>query len=394
MNLLLVVGAALFLLAVGTLLGRYYAPDRRPLKRAAREGRSYVRGLVELLEGHEDAAIEQIKKALKQNTKTVEAYFALGALFRNRCEYERAVRVHQSILVRRDVDKGTKLRVHYQLALDFRAAGFPRRAVKALEYVLGHDKKHVQALTDLAKLYERVGAWERAAASRIRLGKLQKRDSSSHVAHLMAQHAYESAEAGDKKAAQRALRRAISANAESVHVLHVLGELRRREGKLAGAVNAWRKALLAAPDLASFFLARLERVLFEMEKLDDLQGILDEASAAHPSNVYLRLAVARFRGKRDPQGALVDLRDLTDEYPHLLPARREAALLVLEQDEPSALRAALEELLGALSSADHGYRCAQCGHATLDLFWRCSSCGAWDATRMAWGRRASERVAS
>ena len=58
MNLLLLVGIGLLLLVAGTLLGRFYMPDRRPLKRAAQEGRSYVRGLVGGLEGDNDLAIK------------------------------------------------------------------------------------------------------------------------------------------------------------------------------------------------------------------------------------------------------------------------------------------------------------------------------------------------
>lgn len=392
MNLVLLVAGALFLLLVGTLLGRYYAPDKRPLKRAAREGRSYVRGLVEVLEGKDEAAISEITKALRENTKTVEAYFALGALFRNKGEHERAVRVHQTILVRRDIDRGTRLRVHYQLALDFRAASFPRRAVKALEYVIAHDKKHVAALTDLADLYERVEAWDRAAAIQLRLGKLQKRDNRRHVAHLLARHAQVLLDEGEKGKGRKALRRAISADATSVHVLAVLADFERRQGKQAAAVQAWQKALDRAPDLAAYFVPRIEAALFELERLGELDGILDRLVAAHPDNVHLRLSQARVVAKRDPQGALGALMGLLDDHPNLLPARKEAARIVLSQGDATAIQSAFEDLLALLGRADRGYRCSACGQASADLFWRCPSCGSWDAVSVAWGRRATERT--
>ncbi len=126
MNLLLLVGIGMLLLVAGTLLGRFYIPDRRPLKQAAKEGRSYIRGLVGVLDGDNDAAISELAQALKSSGGSVEAYFALGTLFRRRNEFERAVRVHQAILLRRRLPKAAQLKAHHQLALDFRAAGFER----------------------------------------------------------------------------------------------------------------------------------------------------------------------------------------------------------------------------------------------------------------------------
>ena len=181
MNLLLIVGICVFVLIVGALIGRYYAPDKRPLERAAEEGRSYAQGLVELAEGDSDAAIDAISATLKKNTKTVEAYFALGTLFRQRGEYERAVRVHQAILVRRDLDKPTRLKVHHQLALDFRDAGFPKRAVKALEFVVAKDRKRVETYRELVQLYEETRQWEHAAATYKRIGKLSDEELAIEI---------------------------------------------------------------------------------------------------------------------------------------------------------------------------------------------------------------------
>jgi lipopolysaccharide biosynthesis regulator YciM len=394
MNLLLLIGVCVLLLVVGTLLGRYYAPDRRPLERAAEEGRAYVRSLVELLEGDPDGAIAEIVAALKRNTKTVEAYFALGTLFRNRGEHERAVRVHQTLLVRRDVDKKTKLRVHHQLALDFKAAGFPRRAVKALELVVTQDKKNVDALKELAALYEETGEWERAAGAHRRLGKLTKQSTSALQAHLLTQLAEELVERDELAAARKQLKRAVSASPESVHTLHVLANYQQERGDLAAAAKVWEKCLRLAPNLAAFFVPRLEVVLFELGKLDRLDRLFEELLAASPGHLHLRLAHARFDARRNPERALSALQGILDDAPGLLPARREAARLVLARGDPAQIRQAFEELLALLQRADRGYRCAACGYTAEELFWRCPGCAAWGSVGVAWGRRTGETARS
>jgi len=394
MNLVLVVGVCLLLLIVGTLLGRYYAPDRRPLQRAAQEGRAYARSLVELLEGDSDGAIDEIIGALKRNAKTVEAYFALGTLFRKRGEHERAVRVHQAVLVRRDVDKKTRLRVHQQLALDFEAAGFPRRAIKALEWLVSQDKRRAESFQELARLYEEDGRWELAAAARRRIGKLLKKDTRAIQAHLLAQHAADLLEAGDLPAARKQLRRSLSARPDSVHALHVLALYQQRRDEALAAARLWERCLTLRPALASFFAPRLENVLFELGQLERLEQLLDRLIQQHPKEIHLRLAHARFDTRRNPERALAALNDLLADAPGLLPARREVGRLVLQRGDPDEIRRAFEEMLSLLKRADRGYRCDACGHTQSDLFWRCTHCGAWGSVGVAWGRRKGEGEAA
>jgi lipopolysaccharide assembly protein B len=389
-NLVLLVGVAALLLAVGLLLGRYYAPDRRPLQRAAEEGRAYVRGLVEVLEGHRDEAIAEIAEALKKNTKTVEAYFALGTLFRSRGEHERAVRVHQALLMRRDLDKATRLRVHLQLALDFKEAGFPRRAAKALEAVVTQDKKQVAALAELARMYERAGEWEKAALAERRLGKLSGKETGPRQAHLYARLAEQELEGGSLDDARRALKRALAAHRDGVHALHVLALYHRKRGQGSAAAAAWERALRLTPELAGFFVPRLEQQLFELERLSRLDHLLDDLRVQHPKSIHLRLALARVDAKRSPERALAALDLLLAEAPSLIPAWREKARLVLAGGDTERIRRTFEELTGLLAKVDRGYRCDECGHTAEELFWRCPRCAAWDSVRAAWGRRAGE----
>jgi lipopolysaccharide biosynthesis regulator YciM len=345
---------------------------------------------VQLLEGNEEAAIDEIRGALKNNTKTVEAYFALGTMFRSRKEHERAVRVHQALLLRRDLDRKTRLRVHLQLAQDFRAAGFERRAARALEYVVVQDKKNGPALRQLAESYQRTGQWERAALSYGRLKKLTQENTDSLVCHLYAQLAEDSLRAGDLTQARKSLRKAIEIDSEATHALDVLGDYQRRRGNNDAAAKAYRKAVTRAPDLASYFFPKLEVVLFELERMSELDLLLDELTQMQPDNPHVRLAHARFDAKRNPRRALQALTGLLDSYPRLMPARREAGRLLLEQGDTVAIRFAFEEMLQVLGAADRSYRCGSCQSARSELFWCCPTCGTWDSVRAAWGRRAGE----
>ena len=391
MNLLLLVGIGLLLLVAGTLLGRFYIPDRRPLKRAAEEGRSYVRGLVGVLEGDNDLAIKELALALKSSGGAVEAYFALGALFRQRKEYERAVRVHQAILMRRRQPRAVQHKAHFQLALDFRAAGFNRRAIKALEWLVAKDKKHLKAWRQLVDLYQEMGQWERAALGQRRVGKLAGEDTGPVEAHIWAQLANEELTRGEANDARRNLKRALSAHRTSAHALHVLACYQEDRGKLDAAARAWSRALRGNPDLVGFLLPRLETVLAQRNKLERADKLLDELLEQEPGNGQLRLARARMERRHGPERALRSLEALVAEQPRLLPARRDAARLILREGDPARMKEALGELVELLDTADRGYRCGACGHADEALFWRCPRCLAWDTVGSAWGRRKGEQ---
>jgi len=91
-------GAALVLLlvglgcmAAGVLIGRYYVPDDRQLRRTARHARSYMKALTYLIARDHDTVIEELRGVVEENIEDVEPYFALGAMFPNRGQHRRAI---------------------------------------------------------------------------------------------------------------------------------------------------------------------------------------------------------------------------------------------------------------------------------------------------------------
>jgi len=390
MSIVLIVTAGASVLVIGLLLGRYYVPDNRPLKRAAKEGALYIRGLNHVLSHDNDKAIEELTRAVSENTSTVDTYFALGVLFRERGEYERAVRVHQSILVRTGVGRELRLQAHFQLGLDFESAGFHRRARKAFEEVLERSPKHRQAAEKLLSLYEAAGEWERAQKALLRLVKITKTKQPLHLSHILAEMALDALEQGDVNAARKLVRRSMASNRDGVHPLHVSGLALRQAGKVKNAADTWLRAVTIAPDLAGFFFPYVEEAFFELEELDQLGGHLDDLVDAYPDNVQLRLVQARFLGKRSPEVAASILRTVLEDAPSLLPARRLAGKLALQRGDADNIRAEYKALLATLERIERSYRCARCGHTSRELFWRCPKCHAWDSVRVAWGRREGE----
>ena len=404
-------------LAAGILIGRYYVPDDRMLKRTARHSKSYMRAINYLLARDRDAAIEELKGVVQENIDEIEPYFALGALFRARGEWERAIRVHQAIHLR-EGSKKIRLRARYQLGLDFRAAGMPRRATRAMEDCLAQDNKHEGAMLALCGLYEEQGRYTEAADAWRRLHKLRNEERPPREHHLLVAAAQRAINAGDTDSAKRLLRDAEKMDDHSVHMLAAAAELAAARGNPKGASARLRQALAVAPDLAAFLVpglveAQRQLVSIELDKLkgDDAPGPdrqqredeltaertvaeLAEALESAGPNPHLLLAMAELRSRYDPEVALDDYRSIGERFPDLLPARVAAARLALASGEEAAMAAELVALVGsdgALAwAADGVWRCGHCGNRNDDFFWRCRECRRWGTIRLDVGREAQE----
>ncbi len=408
-------------LAAGILVGRYYVPDDRALKRTARHAKSYIKTINLLLARDRDAAVDELKGVVEENVNDVEPYFALGSLFRNRGEWERAIRVHQAIELREHDDREIRLRARYQLGLDFRAAGMPRRATRAMEDCIAKDPGTLGALRALSGLYEEQGRFFEAATTWERIGKIDGRGDKQREHHLLCAAAQRAIEGDHLSNAKGLLKDAKSAGGESAHLLVASAELAAAKGNWQEVSAMLREALGMHPDMVSYLAEPLRAAELEQQADDAEQSphegatrsaiaVLEKVSEDHGYEPLLALAAAEMRVQVEDEEAGADLQRLTEQNPQLLPARVAAARLALASGDGGQVSRELSALVGdqgMLESALEGaWRCSRCNHLTEFFSWRCSSCHRWGCLSRDMGgaahltvqarreRRSSQRSAS
>jgi lipopolysaccharide assembly protein B len=89
---------------------------------------AYFKGLNFLLNEQNDKAIDAFVEVVRIEPEAIELHFALGALFRRRGETERAIRVHQNLAERGDLDADQSAHALYERGQDFLNAGLIDRA--------------------------------------------------------------------------------------------------------------------------------------------------------------------------------------------------------------------------------------------------------------------------
>jgi len=95
--------------ASGWLLARRQQPPGE-VENRRRLPPDYFRGLSYLLDDQHDKAIDIFIRMLEEDSETIELHLAVGSLFRNRGEVDRAIRIHQNLVDRTTLSDEQRIR--------------------------------------------------------------------------------------------------------------------------------------------------------------------------------------------------------------------------------------------------------------------------------------------
>src|SRR5688572_12849933 len=92
-------------ISVAWVLGYRARPREESTKNLPRD---YIIGLNFLLNEETDKAVDVFIKMLEVDSDTVETHLAVGNLFRRKGEVDRAIRIHQNLIARPQLEKTYK----------------------------------------------------------------------------------------------------------------------------------------------------------------------------------------------------------------------------------------------------------------------------------------------
>ena len=110
-------GLALLLMPMAAALGWYLRSRVRPPEAQPAPNTDYLQGVQYLVNDETDKAMDVFIRLLEVDNDTVETHLALGALFRRRGEVDRALRVHQNLVARPNLDHRYRNRARLELSL-------------------------------------------------------------------------------------------------------------------------------------------------------------------------------------------------------------------------------------------------------------------------------------
>ena len=191
----------------------------------------------------------------------------LGNLYREKGQVGRAIQEHQSLLQRPRLNKVEHANVLLCIGLDYRRGGFVDRAVAAFSDVLKLDPENEAALINLEKLQEDQHQWHEVRHEKAACADRRTARSAEVAIHPGVSRNELGLQAFKAELLDEAARRfeaAIDLDSSVSPAYVHLGDVRLRQGDLAGAVAIWERSIDVTPDRAYLALERLEQAYGRM----------------------------------------------------------------------------------------------------------------------------------
>ncbi|MDX1578395.1 MAG: tetratricopeptide repeat protein, partial [Gemmatimonadota bacterium] len=255
----------------------------RGRRRRPRDADAAVRqALLRVLEDELDAAEELLSRVARADSDRVDAYLALARLYRRRGEIGRAIRVHQNLLLRRELPEAVRDEALRGLAGDFQRGGFLQRAIAAWEEVLERRPDDGGALAALARLEADARDHERAIELERRLARLEGRDPRGREAELRVRQAETALAEGRGDDARKALRKALRRDPQNARAWLQLGELEAQRGRSRRALAAWQRVPALDRRAAVEVYPRLEAAWAALGRAPEYEAFLTRLVEERP----------------------------------------------------------------------------------------------------------------
>jgi lipopolysaccharide biosynthesis regulator YciM len=371
--------AALFIVfgALGFVYKIYTDRDRDLPPRISAD---YIRGLNLVLSRRTDEALELFVQMAKVDDDTLETHFALGHLFRRRGEVERAIRVHENLLARPNLNEGQRHQALFSLAEDYLSAGLFDRAEQLFAELRDSTTLADAALEKLVGIYEREQEWEKAIEAHRKLEMLRG-TKSSQVAHYYCELAELARARGDRAAAREYLRSTVRSESGALRGTLIRATLAQEDGDYAQAIPLYEQVIAADRHFISEVLPNLLGCYRAADRAADFETYL-EGLLSNDGSLHRDLAYAAVIGNLTESPVLRRaVEQLVFDHPVLAKLVDANHLRTLPAAERQRAIERVAEGLRSIASANARYRCGNCGYSTQRFIWHCPSCKLWETVR-------------
>lgn len=365
-------------LTLGIIIGWIWARFSRAHIKSSLP-KPYLEGLNFLLNEQPDQAIDIFIKLLAADNDNVEMHFALGQLFRRRGEVDRAIRLHQHILARPQLDKQHRQQALLALGKDYLHAGVFDRAERVFQELSRSDRYRVESLQRLLGIYEQEHEWEKAITTAELLMKLTQDPVALRLAHYYCELAQSPIYKGNNNQQEQLLKKALSIYKTSTRAALLLADLYCADKDYKQAL----KYYLRLEEQSSLWLSEaytgLLTVYTALGQMEKFYQLLQRHIQKQPNSIAI-LALAHFYDETQGQTAARSfLLNMVQTYPSLASLQK----LLSWRTQVGALTdpelEILTALAGQLGQGSMQYRCQLCGFSAHELHWHCPGCQHWDS---------------
>lgn len=356
----------------------YRARPREEVQRKTNLPRDYLIGLNFLLNEETDKAVDVFIKMLEVDSETVETHLAVGKLFRRRGEVDRAIRIHQNLIARPQLEKVYREQSLFELGQDYLSAGMLDRAEKIFQELVAAKSHSVQALRSLIDIYQQEKLWSNAIDAAVKLEAVSRQDMSAVIAQYYCELAEVAFSRKQHEEAIGLLNRATSADKNCVRASLLLAKVYMDRAEYKQAIRYLKLIKDQNPVFLSEAIELLaicyEKLGQEAELLVYLRKLVEE----YPRVPVVLILAERIRKEKGDKITANFVADYVRRYPSL----RGLQLFINLHIANAEGRARedlhiLQNLMKKVLADKPEYQCESCGFPGKSLHWQCPGCKQW-----------------
>lgn len=341
----------------------------------------YFKGLNYLLNEQTDKAIECFVRMLEVDSDTVEIHLAVGNLFRQRGEVDRAIRIHHNLITRTTLSKTQRAYALLELAQDYMRAGLFDRAETLCQELIDMEMHTARALAMLSDIYQQEKEWQQAISVARRLHDKTGRPTEKAIAQFHCELAEQARDNGDA-AAQSHIERALAADPACVRASMLRGQMACAVGDYRTAIGAYRQVERQDPAYLPEVIPALVNCYRQQGETGELLDYLQQLYEQRGGATALLALVDVLEQQQGRDVALKFLKDHLHDNPSLRGAARLMAMDLETGDrEVGDVLMLLKNTVEQVLEEKPVYQCTHCGFAGKAMHWHCPGCKQWGTVK-------------
>jgi lipopolysaccharide biosynthesis regulator YciM len=344
--------------------------------------RDYLVGLNFLLNEEPDKAVDVFIKMLEVDSSTVETHLAVGKLFRRRGEVDRAIRIHQNLIARPQLEKVYRDQSLFELGQDYLSAGVLDRAERIFLEVVGNKEISVASLRALLDIYQQEKAWENAVTTAQKLMAATKTNMSPVIAHYYCELAEAAQTKNHTQQARQYLDKALDADSQCVRASLLLANIDMICGEYQAALKNLKRVKDQDPNYLSEAVDPLASCYENLNDEESLVGYFIKVLEEYPKTPVVLILSERIRQRKGDKVAARFLVDYLRRYPSVSGLHQYINLYISSAEgrvrEDLLI---LQGLTNKLLADKPDYQCVSCGFAGKSLHWHCPGCKQWSSVK-------------
>jgi len=332
-------------------------------------------------------ANQVVTNIVQIDTDNLDLYFIIAEICRNTGEINKALRIHENILVREPDDQSVVRKTLYEMALDYRCVGLIDRSIEMLDQVLSLGDKSHQVLQLLFDILVEQGDWERAYQVLNKIQKITKIDKSSQKAFILVQTGKKFVDMREYKESRKYFSKAIAENKNCTIARFELALLMEKEGKLIKMLHLFKEIFGPIVTINILILNYLVELMEQgILSTQEFVGQIDLYQKKVEETAYIRYYMIVYHIKnQNLDEAKNTLVQLLKDYPIFLDGVPFIKKICLDNQRDSFVKDHLLEIFNWMG--DEYFRrfsCCECGFGTKSYYLRCPKCGLLDTFGVSW----------